>query len=332
VARFRDRGCVLSNGAHAGRHSPVGRIIAEVFGVDSGQFLRHQHVEHEPLHRRLAEFNRARFRPSLAASEWQEGLREELAQRLLEGRYLEGERAAVETLARSAPTQPQEFVDWFEGLRELAARQNQHFYRWLAQSSDRADLAWLLAQELATGEILEDLFSLTELGLPWRAKLELARCYWDEMGQGEATAMRARILDGLERELQIELTEPPAWQCMARSNLMWGLAANRHYAFQSIGALGALELETAGSAKAIAIAMKRLGFAVESHAYFAARAKSSVVRSHAWNHDVILPLVAQDVRAATAIAEGALMRFAADARCIARYSVDLRQGVAHSAA
>jgi hypothetical protein len=252
--------------------------------------------------------------------------------RLIEGQLIESERAAITALSERAPTQPHQFADWFEGLRERAAQQSHDFDLWLSRSSGRGDLSWLLAQELASHEVPEDLVALTQLGLPWRPKIEMARCYWDEMGQGEVMAMRARILDALERELHVELTEPPVWECLARSNLMLGLAANRHYAFQSIGALGALELTVTGTARAIATAMKRLGFAVESRAYFESRSKLGVLRSHAWNQDVILPLVARDSRAATAIAEGALMRFAADDRCIARYGVDLRQGASYPAA
>jgi hypothetical protein len=315
----------------SGAPHALGRIIALQRGVASGQFVR-QHQQLEPLHRRLAEFNRLRFTPSLESGEWQSGLRQEVELRLAEGHFLESERARAAQLAEAVPTQPEEFVDWFDGLRATGARGSHDFYRWLAESATRSELSWVLSQELAGEDIPEDLFALTQLRLPWRPKLEMARCYWDEMGQGHASAMRARILDGLEREIHVELTQPPLWECLARSNLMIGLASNRSYAFQAIGALGALELTTAGPARALAAGLKRLGFAIESSAYFASRGKVGVLRSHAWNQEVILPLVARDARVATAVAEGAFMRLAADARCIERYSAELRQRAKHPAA
>jgi hypothetical protein len=300
--------------------------------VTSGQFLRPQPAQLEPLHRRLAEFNRLRFSPSLEVGDWQLGLRKELELRTVEGHFLEMERARVSELARSAPTEPEEFADWFAGLRESGARSSHDFYRWLAESASRGELSWVLHQQLSTDEVPEDVIALSQLSLPARPKLEMARCYWDEMGQGQVSAMRARMLDVLKHELHVELSAPPVWECLARSNLMVGLASNRRYAFQAIGALGALELTATGPARAIASGLKRLGFTADAGAYFASRGKLGVLRAHAWNQDVILPLVARDARVATAIAEGAIMRLAAEARCVERYGAELRRGAKNPAA
>lgn len=243
--------------------------------------------------------------------------------RVVEGHVIETERQQVSIIAQAAPDQPREFVDWFESLREVGAAQSYGFYQWLAESADRDELSWVLTQEVAGGDNPEDLFALTQLCLPWRAKLEIARCYWDEMGQGQAAAMRARILDGFTRELQAEATEAPAWEVLARSNLMLALASNRHYAFQSIGALGTVELCSPGPARFVSAALRRLGFSLEASAYYNSRSKLGVLRAHAWSYDVILPLIAQDSRISKAVAEGALMRLAADARCLERYKREL---------
>jgi hypothetical protein len=193
----------------------------------------------------------------------------------------------------------------------------------LAESANREELSWVLTQEIAGGDESEDLFALTQLHLPWRAKLEIARCYWDEMGQGQAAAMRSRILDGFLRELHADATEAPVWEVLARSNIMLALASNRHYAFQSIGALGTVELCSPGPARFVSAALKRLGFSAEASAYFNSRSKLGVLRAHAWSYDVILPLIAQDSRIGTAVAEGALLRLAADARCLERFNREL---------
>jgi hypothetical protein len=292
--------------------------------MSSGTVLRQTDARLEPLHRQLAEFNRLRLQPLPGSADWQGDLRSEIQQRVVEGHFLDAARADAAALAVSVPSQPQEFADWFEGLREAGAQTHSGLWHWLAEQATRAELSWFLAQELATDEVVEDLMALTQLSLPWRPKLELARCYWDEVGQGQAAAMRARILEALERELRVELTEPPVWECVARSNLMVGLASNRRYAFHSIGALGARELMLSGYARSVAAGLKRLDFSLESVAYFQSRGQLELLRSHAWNEDVILPLVAQDSRISVAVAEGALMRLAADARCTARYNRELR--------
>jgi hypothetical protein len=284
------------------------------------------------LHRQLAEYNRLRLRPSLGAGDWQEQLRSEIQHRIAEAHFLDSARADAAELAARAPTHPAEFADWFEGLRESAAQTNQGLYHWLAEHADRTELSWFLAQELASDEVVEDLLALTQLGLAWRPKLELARCYWDEMGQGQGPAMRARILETLDRELFVELTGASAWEGLARGNLMLGLASNRSYAYHSLGALGARELTLPGHGRAMATALKRLDFSLELVAYFKSRSQLGILRSHAWSQDVILPLMARDSRVGVALAEGALMRLAADARCIAYYSRELRLRASEPAA
>ncbi len=282
----------------------------------SGQFLRNPERNLEPLHRRLAEFNRLRLVPELDAADWQQQLRQETELRIVEGHFIEAERARVRAVAQSAPTQPREFVVWFESLKELAAQENQRLLNWLATSANRGDLSWFLVQELAGAGALEDLLALTQVRLPRRARLELARDYWDEMGHGHASAMRCQLLEDLLHDLHADATESPIWETLARDNLMLGLATNRRYAYQSVGALAAVDLFGAERAASVSAGLARLGFSDNAGDYFAVRAKMCVLRSHGWLQGAILPLVAEDARRASALAEGALLRLAADTRCL----------------
>jgi hypothetical protein len=65
--------------------------------------------------------------------------------------------------------------------------------------------------------------------------------------------------------------------------------------------------------------LRRLGVAAKFRHYFSLHAVLDVKHSAAWNAEVIAPLVEEDPRRATAIAEGALMRLACGAACFARY-------------
>jgi Iron-containing redox enzyme len=291
--------------------------------VASGHFLRAPERNLEPLHRRLAEFNRLRLLPELDVADWQQQLRHETELRIVEGHFIEAERAQVQEVAQSAPTQPREFVTWFESLKEIASQESRRLLSWLAATANRGDLSWFLVQEQAGAGALDDLLALTQVKLPRRARLELARDYWDEMGHGHASAMRSQLLEDLRHDLHAETTEAPIWETLARDNLMLGLATNRRYAFQSIGALGALDLFEAERAASVSAGLIRLGFSNNASDYFAMRSKLCVLRSYGWLEGAILPLVAQDARCATAIAEGALLRLAADARCYRRYEREL---------
>lgn len=295
----------------------------------SGQFARRIHYDLEPLHRRLAAFNRSRRELTVETADWQQQLRQEHDLRVVEGHVIEAERERVAPLAAQAPTQPHELVVWLEALREPEAQQRHALLDFLARHANRADMSWFLVQELESEEALEDAFALAQLNLPWRPKLEVARCYWDEMGQGNASAMTSRVLENLRHELQVEVTHLPVWETVARANSLLGLVSNRRYTFQALGALAAIELTIGADAKLLGAGLQRLGFSLESCAYFDSRARLSRARSYAWNHDVILPLVAQDARCATALAEGALMRLASVKRCFERYSLELLPSPAH---
>ena len=100
-------------------------------------------------------------------------------------------------------------------------------------------MKWFLTQEVAGEAGFEDLTALTQLKLPTRPKLELARNYWDEMGRGNPKAMHGPLLAALAKHLELEpLPETTVTEALALANTMAGLAANRRYAYQSVGALG----------------------------------------------------------------------------------------------
>ena len=105
---------------------------------------------------------------------------------------------------------------------------------------------------------------------------------------------------------------------------MVALAANRHYAYHAIGALGAIELTAPGRALKVNAALKRLGIDGAARGYFALHATLDIKHSKAWNEEVIYPLVEENPLLARPIAEGALMRLEAGARCFERYRRELR--------
>lgn len=195
-------------------------------------------------------------------------------------------------------------------------------------------MRWFVFQELAGEAGFDDLVALAQLGLPPRAKLEMARNYWDEMGRGNEKAMHGPMLDRLAEALDVAALAdhaPPVWETLALANLMIALADNRRYAYQAIGALGVIELTAPGRAALVNAGLTRLGVRNEARRYFALHATLDVRHSATWNREVLGPLVEQDPRAAIALAEGALMRLAAGARCFARYRRELKSSTSRAA-
>ena len=183
-----------------------------------------------------------------------------------------------------------------------------------------SQLDWFLRMECAGEAAFDDLVALAQVGTRGEVKMEMAKNFWDEMGRGRESGLHGLLLSRLADDLDAHL---PATEIlpepMALSNLLTALAWNRHYAFQSLGALGAIELTAPGRAHLVNAGLRRLGCDAATRKYFALHAHLDLQHSEAWNRQVLQPLVAADPRYARAFAEGALLRLHAGARCFAVY-------------
>ena len=275
-------------------------------------------------HRKLAAFNARRFAPGLPGPGWEQDVADDCALLIEEGRWLESARARVAARAAEAPRDPAGFVAWFEQLERTGPGQGDPLFPWLAEHATMDEMRWFLTQEVAGEAGFDDLTALTQLRLPQRAKLELARNYWDEMGRGNPKGMHGPMLEVLARRLSLTpAVETTVWESLALANTMAGLAANRRYAYQSVGALGVIEQTAPGRSAAVAQGLKRLGVPAAHRHYFDLHAVLDIKHSAAWNAEAAWPLVEADPDLAPALAEGALMRLECGAACFARYRKDL---------
>ena len=272
--------------------------------------------DHDSLHEQLARLASARLDPGFAPLSFEE----ERELRELEAEFLASERAAIADWASEAPTNARAFMRWYEALRFEGPGQFDPLFDWIEFEASADEIRWFIFQELAGEAGFDDLVALTQLRLPTRAKLELARNYWDEMGRGRADAMHGPMLDGLVDAMHLGRHDyPVVWEARAVGSLLLGLASNRHYAYHSLGALGAVELTAPDRAEAVNRGLERLGFAMPARRYYALHATVDIRHSREWNDEVIEPLVRDNPRLARPIAEGALMRLRAGARSFDRY-------------
>jgi hypothetical protein len=270
----------------------------------------------------LASFAQQRLRPALP----EDGLApaEEARLRVLERAFVEEERAAVAARAAPAPREAEPFVAWFEELRESGPGQGDPLFPWLAERAKLDEMRWFLAQEVAGEAGFDDLVALAQVRMPVRAKLELARNYWDEMGRGREEAMHGPLLSALARAVSAEaVPEKTVPESLALGNLLVALALDRRYAYHAVGALGAIELTAPGRVAQVDRGLERLGVARSARRYFTVHATLDLQHSAAWSREVLAPLVESEPRAARAMAEGALMRLRAGERCFERYRREL---------
>jgi hypothetical protein len=282
----------------------------------------------ESFQRRIAHWNHERLAPQFPGADWEERLERDTRMLRLEGSFMEALRGEIANEAAAAPTDVDGFIDWFEALQENGPGQGDPLFPWIAEDASIEKISWFLEQEAAGEAGFDDLVAYTQVKLPAAPKLELARNYWDEMGRGNPKGMHGPMLDVLVETLglkpQIDTT---VWQSLALANAMTAMATTRRYAWQSVGALGAIELTAPGRSACTARALRRLGFSGQERRYFDLHAVLDVKHSEDWNREALRPLVAEDPRRATAIAEGALIRLKCGERCYARYRQELWSGV-----
>lgn len=291
--------------------------------IDRSEPQRSQFLT-DSFQRGLAHWNRERLQPGFPGEAWQRELERDVRMQRLEGAFLEGLRAEVSAQAAEAPTDPDGFVDWFEELKDTGPGQGDPLFPWLAEEADIDQFRWFFEQEAAGEAGFDDLVAMTQVKLPVRPKLELARNYWDEMGHGVEKGMHGPMLDALVETLRVDpVIENTVWESLALANAMTAMAVNRRYAWHSVGALGVIELTAPGRAALVTEGLRRLGFSGKERRYFALHAVLDVKHSEDWNREAIRPAVEEDPARAAAMAEGALIRLKCGERCFEAYRTQL---------
>lgn len=298
-----------------------------MFGGDRLSRLGHfspQFPDAEALHKALAHWNHTRLTPTAPSDDWREDLDRERLMKRLEGEFIEAFRAQVASLVAEVPQDPQGFVAWFEALKDHGPGQWDPLFDWLEGEASIEDIKWFLTQEAAGEAGFDDLVAMTQVKIPDRAKLELARNYWDEMGRGSARGMHGPMLERTTATLGLTPTiDTTLWQSLCLANTMTAFATTRRYVWHSIGALGVVELTAPTRVSCVDAGLKRVGISPEARKYFALHAQIDIEHSKAWNAEALIPLVAEDPSRGRFIAEGAVMRLICGEQCFDTYRAHL---------
>ena len=175
------------------------------------------------VQRDLARFNKIRIAPGLGNETCEDAHLQKL-----ERDFVEQTRMKIGPLAQEAPSQPRRFVEWFEDLRETGPGQGDILFPWLAERATYEQMRWFMEQEVAGEAGFDDLVAMTQVKMPVRAKLEMARNYWDEMGRGKEKGMHGPMLERLAGHFGVRpLVETTVPESLALGNMMMALAFNR---------------------------------------------------------------------------------------------------------
>ena len=274
------------------------------------------------LHMQLSQFNQHRLKPHFIDDNWAINTLRDAHILVKEGNFVEHERQHVQQYLVHMPHAAEAFMQWFKNLKTEAPGQGDALFPWLATKATMEQMRWFLQQEAAGEAGFDDLVAMTQIKLPVQAKLEMARNYWDEMGRGHENSMHGLMLESTVKDLNLTPTiADTVWESLALANLMLALAMNRRYAYQSIGALGAVEMTAPTRVGYVNEGLKRLNVDFETRKYFQLHATLDVKHSEAWNREVIYSLVKSNPQTAKPIAEGALMRLCCGAKSYDKYKM-----------
>jgi|GEM_PF-159645 len=245
----------------------------------------------------------------------------------LDTAWLTSQKVRIQECLATAPEEPEAFIAWLESLLNSGYGQNHILFDYLESDATLADFEFFMTQELATEAGFDDLVAMTQVQAPHHVKLELARNYWDELGNGSLEKMHSVQLGWVAEALNIQSPEGHYqgihWQPLALSNMMLAYASRRSYFYQSIGALGAIELTAPSRCEKVTKGLKRLGLTNCQYRYYALHAVLDIKHWQGWRDDVLRPLLAEKPKAYLPIAEGFLMRLLAGDDCFNVYASQL---------
>ncbi len=149
-----------------------------------------------------------------------------------------------------------------DALRAIArVDQVPAIYRWVAEEATYSQVVEFLCYEGGPDADFDDLVAICQLGLDGEPKLELARNYWDEMGNGRADRVHTELYRKLVRTLPITAvpsTVQPL-EALERSALAGLLAMARWLQPEMVGALGIIELQAGPRSRMVVTALERVG-------------------------------------------------------------------------
>jgi hypothetical protein len=197
--------------------------------------------------------------------------------------------------------------DPIAALRTLAARDRlPEVYTWVAKHADRTGIVRFLSLEGGPDAGFDDLVAICQLGLPARAKMELATNYWDEMGNGDPRAVHTYLHEQLSDALQLESVEDES--TLARSAILGLLATNRALQPELLGALGLIELQAGPRSRLVVQGLMRIGAPEEAVPFYQVHAEVDPRHGKGWLDNAIEPVLGEYPGIGERIIRGAMWR------------------------
>lgn len=201
--------------------------------------------------------------------------------------------------------------DVVSGMRALAARDRlPEAYEWVAARATWPEVVRFLALEGGPDGGFDDLVALCQVGLTGVPKVELARNYADELGNGDPDRVHTVLHDRLVAAVampRIPLAEQPV-EALERAALGGLLSTNHWLQPEMLGALGLIELQAGPRCRKVLQAFDRLGAPADAYPFYVEHAEVDPRHGKDWMDNAIVPVVAAHPDWAPRILRGGLWR------------------------
>ena len=92
----------------------------------------------------LSKYNGQQLGPRFPHQAWRDELKTYAEVLRAEGEYIEAVRDEISPLLADVPSDVDDFIDWFEDLKETGPGQGDPLFPWLAEAATRDDMLWFL--------------------------------------------------------------------------------------------------------------------------------------------------------------------------------------------
>jgi pyrroloquinoline quinone (PQQ) biosynthesis protein C len=215
------------------------------------------------------------------------------------------------------PTDGRAFMSWLKrAARQHHVFKHPYYSEFISRRADAAALRAYVIQESVVDGRFDDLLAMIQIGTGGGAKMEIARNFWDEMGNGNAEEVHTHLFGKIYEVFDIGKQEMEA--AMTADDLLAGnlavlLCRYRTMYAEAVGFLGMTEWLVPERFRHVVHAWERLGLPDVGITYH--RLHITIDSQHAagWFHNVIIP-AADSEATRRGVARGAFWRLNSSAR------------------
>jgi hypothetical protein len=239
--------------------------------------------------------------------------------RALESHLLKGELERLpEKELMESPEAPDAYVQWLKTkIKEHPSCEHAFYTEFLDKRANRAELRYFLAQESTLDPRFDDIVALMQVGARSEAKMEMARNYWDEMGNGEDAKVHSALFQKALIELDVNdsyLRKNVSLEAMVTGNVSACVVLDRRYLGMAVGYFGVTEYVPPRRLKYLVKAMTRNHLSSAAIEYHRLHAIIDAHHALGWFNNVVTPALNANPESRHDISRGAFLRLSASLR------------------